>query len=557
MARISNIGGGSPVAEVGGGGVFARTATLIVAASNSKDTTNADYVCDGVADQVQINQAITDLPSGGGRVVLLEGTYTCAAKVNINKANTTLEGQGKSTIVTIANSTNTDVINVNNVANCVVTNLKVDGNMANQTTAGDGISVTGSSSNNTIISNCLVQNTYANNISVENGLYQRVVNNYCDTTKTGVGGHNIHMFSDEDIVANNICFAADGTGINFATQRSVCVGNTVHSSVGMYIYAGSLEGIVANNHCEVTTSPTTAVIYANSVSINIKGNTISGNYTGSTAYTAIWADSSDQTVEGNVININTGTAIVTAIQSGGTGVSVRNNKIGLFTAVAHKGILQKGHENNIISGNHIFLTSVVASSVAIDLSGGTGMSSIFGNSAENFATFIDASNTYYIKIDGNHCESCNVGVSLSFGSNSIVSNNFLYGNSNGQGSGITASNTGSHLLISGNFIEGFGQYGIFLSAKDNCQILGNRIINISQQTDNGYDGILITGTSTYNVISGNQITNSAVNDQQYGIREASTNDGPNIITNNICLNAQTANISTQHASTDVSHNITA
>jgi hypothetical protein len=52
-----------------------REATVIVAASNSKSTTAADYVCDGLADEVQIESAIADLPSGGGRVLLLEGTY--------------------------------------------------------------------------------------------------------------------------------------------------------------------------------------------------------------------------------------------------------------------------------------------------------------------------------------------------------------------------------------------------------------------------------------------------------------------------------------------------
>lgn len=39
-----------------------RSATLVVAAVNSDKTRGADYICDGVADQVQINQAIADLP---------------------------------------------------------------------------------------------------------------------------------------------------------------------------------------------------------------------------------------------------------------------------------------------------------------------------------------------------------------------------------------------------------------------------------------------------------------------------------------------------------------
>lgn len=39
-----------------------ENATLIISASNSKDTTTANYICDGTADESEINSAIGELP---------------------------------------------------------------------------------------------------------------------------------------------------------------------------------------------------------------------------------------------------------------------------------------------------------------------------------------------------------------------------------------------------------------------------------------------------------------------------------------------------------------
>ena len=58
---------------------------LFVAASNASANSikNADYVCDGTADDVQIQAAIDALPAAGGRVVLSEGNFYIAATINI------------------------------------------------------------------------------------------------------------------------------------------------------------------------------------------------------------------------------------------------------------------------------------------------------------------------------------------------------------------------------------------------------------------------------------------------------------------------------------------
>jgi len=80
-------------------------ATFVVAASDSVDATRADYVCDGTDDATEINAAIAALPAEGGKVTLLEGTFDLGARIEIQKDNVTLDGQGNGTVLVTAGGT--------------------------------------------------------------------------------------------------------------------------------------------------------------------------------------------------------------------------------------------------------------------------------------------------------------------------------------------------------------------------------------------------------------------------------------------------------------------
>jgi len=99
-----------------------RTATYVVAASDATtlEKAQADVVCDGVSDNVQINTALTL----GGRVILSSGNFNTGANLYI-PANTTFEGQGRSTIITASGASLTNII-VMNGDNAVVKNMKID-----------------------------------------------------------------------------------------------------------------------------------------------------------------------------------------------------------------------------------------------------------------------------------------------------------------------------------------------------------------------------------------------------------------------------------------------
>jgi len=88
----------------GNGGIYTKgikTATIFIAASDSsnKAKRNADYICDGVADEVEIKAAIDALPSTGGEIILLAGTFNIADDIVIDTNDVTLSGAGWSTIL--------------------------------------------------------------------------------------------------------------------------------------------------------------------------------------------------------------------------------------------------------------------------------------------------------------------------------------------------------------------------------------------------------------------------------------------------------------------------
>jgi hypothetical protein len=119
-----------------------KTARFVVGTSTSGWTEkDCDYLCDGTDDQVEIIQALNDLPATGGEVVILDGTYNITASINIPKDNVSLRGNGNATILKrMYNSTNTDsgstakgLITLNGKSGCKIQGLQIDGNKATYT----------------------------------------------------------------------------------------------------------------------------------------------------------------------------------------------------------------------------------------------------------------------------------------------------------------------------------------------------------------------------------------------------------------------------------------
>ncbi|WP_211530491.1 PemB family protein [Methanocalculus chunghsingensis] len=87
---------------------------IIVAASDSSESAkqSADYVAPGVNDHLTIQEALNAVPSSGGEVLLMEGTYICERSIR-PKELTTLRGEGetKTFIKFVKNDAHLSVIN--------------------------------------------------------------------------------------------------------------------------------------------------------------------------------------------------------------------------------------------------------------------------------------------------------------------------------------------------------------------------------------------------------------------------------------------------------------
>lgn len=130
--------------DLGGGGGGSRSATYVIASANSSVAGKAvaDAVCDGVADEVEINAAY-NLLNGlwGGRIVLLEGDYYPAAAI-VGKNPVELWGQGP--LATYIDATGVAVaFSFGFAPSCGLYNFYLDG--ASTTT---GIYISGSTQDN-------------------------------------------------------------------------------------------------------------------------------------------------------------------------------------------------------------------------------------------------------------------------------------------------------------------------------------------------------------------------------------------------------------------------
>lgn len=112
-----------------------RFATFLVAAldATTDERQEADYICDGVADDATIEEAIADLPSSGGSVVLSTGTFELDGVVDYAKDNVHIYGQGRNTLLN--RDASSAVISAGSRTGWLIENLRTDGGTVDVTSA--------------------------------------------------------------------------------------------------------------------------------------------------------------------------------------------------------------------------------------------------------------------------------------------------------------------------------------------------------------------------------------------------------------------------------------
>ncbi len=239
-----------------------RTATYVVAASDAPSHVKkqADYVCDGTDDQVEIQAAIDALPAEGGSVHLTAGTFSAATI--ILRSNVSLSGEGAATLLVCPAATSANVIQATPLSvNIMITDLTVDGNKAGNTDQSD---VT--LQNGIYLYNCgywTIRNVYARNchqtgISIGgikgtyNHQHGEIVG--CHTTKNAVAGYSL-LERTEYVVISACHSYSDYWGVHMIGGNNTVIGCTVTAANnGIRMESGSnAHGarIIGNqlNHC--------------------------------------------------------------------------------------------------------------------------------------------------------------------------------------------------------------------------------------------------------------------------------------------------------------------
>ena len=328
--------------------------SILVAASDAPTMVKnrADYVCDGTADDVQINAAIAASPAAGGIVQLSGGTFAIAATINMT-TGITLEGVGKATVLQLAASADVDVINIPDATfDMTIRDLYIDGNRDNNTlgTAISFASRAAFADLRTLIDHVTIANMDENGIETLSAQCQNLhirssfvtsCDNYClyslgvDLQATdclfglNVSGDLALVTGDFSALVNCLFFVSAAAGlVLYGAEGATVVGCSFDRNGGSGIYIGSTPNGIKIIGCHLhTNSQNTDNTYShitvgdnNVLDINIIGCTFhakASGYTNDAQYCVNFA--------------------------GGTGIRAN----GFATNVAESGSSQTGYTNSI------------------------------------------------------------------------------------------------------------------------------------------------------------------------------------------------------------------
>jgi len=285
----------------------ADTATVVVAAADSSQQAKqqANLVCDGNADQQEINTAIQSLPASGGTVLLMEGNYEIRKVTDtlggiiIDHNKVTLAGQGSSTKLKLAANQNTNVLRIigSGIGHITIRDLWIDANRAeNSEGRGDpnvsharfefcGIKAfytfpggpTGERNHNITIQNCWVLNSQRLGIMLE-GANMKVINN----TIGNAGSDAVEILTGPGEIRGNYFEITGQTHVAVGSDRGdsiIMANNIVHVKaggkldIGFRSWANSLRHVIADNILTVDPGGHCAL----AMDIRGTGATVTGN----------------------------------------------------------------------------------------------------------------------------------------------------------------------------------------------------------------------------------------------------------------------------------------
>jgi len=401
-------------------------------------------ICDGTADEVEINAALSALPGEGGKLTLLGGDFNIAAPIVVS-TNVALEGVNTPYYTPLGVGTSivnsgigTDAIQLtgDHDITCSVRNLMISGSGA----TGNGITI--EKCDNFILDNVIIDNVGAIGVEALGCWIGKIQN--CEIRHNGSYGISLNLSGADS------CTAIDIKNCHLGA-------NTTYD---LYIFDAFVIN-VNNNHFEHYTS-TETFIYEQDSTVDVVNNTLSSSNAGTNL---IVINGGGVLLDGNTF----GGAHASGIQVGGASIRIVNNSmyLGATTEEIH---LIDTTARAVISGN-IIVTS-----------------DAFGIHA-NFNGPLEISNNQIICGGTGNADDA-ILVELAEGA--IIDGNYITG---ARQFGIRSYAPGS--LIANNTLLD-GQRTQVYVAGNNCRITGNLI------KDGVTEGILTTAAAIAGIIKDNE-----------------------------------------------------
>jgi hypothetical protein len=283
---------------------------MIVATKDSSQTSKdlADFVGDGQGDQEEIHSAIAALPTVGGTVTLMEGTYDIRkvegtlGGITIDRSDVILAGQGSATKLILAEDQNTNVIRIigNGVGEITIRDLWVDQNRD--------------------------QNPYdgAEFWNVSHGRFE-----YCGIKAfcAEPGGtnpeecHNIRIENCTVLNARRLGIMLQGRNLHVVNNR---LGNAMSDSVellgGPGFVTGNYLDITGRTHVAIGSDAGNSIIMANNIVHVRKGGDLDIAFRS-------WANSERHVISNNVATVDPGGKLGLAMDVRGFDTSLTGNVI--------------------------------------------------------------------------------------------------------------------------------------------------------------------------------------------------------------------------------------
>lgn len=461
-----------------------RTATYVIAASDSVHKFECDLRCDGSNDETQINALLT----AGHSVILLDGTFTAEGNITA-AANTTLEGQGWG--VTTLNATGAAISNALIIGgdNVTVRDIKV------VIAAGAGGAGTrpnvvyATSRTNLLLENLWLVGdltvVYDVSLDRQNGIllatatYCKLVNNKIeDNISSGIR----IVDSNYNTITGNTSESNGHEGIEVNTSAADSEYNVVSTNICNDNTWNGIANLLSSNH--------------NTYDSNAcKGNAEVGIFIGAGL--------------GNTVTGNTCSENVNGISTGGSYTDIVGNTCYGNTS---EEITVNGDYNNII-GNMIWSET---GDISIKLN--TDYCTVSGNSCLGAGALISCTGITNTTIAGNLVQGGTGIILISTSNHNTITGNTCSDSPAGDGIKIQESH---YNTISGNTCESNTAKGIYIYRSSYNTVSGNTA------TSNSEYGIYIKGTAgkpaDYNFVTSNSCRDNTYNIEVSGGANANNN----------------------------------